>query len=95
MAMVAKFKLILAGIGAVLLLLITAFFKGRSSGVAETESKVQDIKDEVKASHTAAVEEVAQTRVENVKVANRVKQDVIKSSDKQVDKELNDEWTRG
>ena len=81
-------KSILVGIGAFIALLFAAFFKGRSSGK-------QEVQREVVKEQTKAVEEVAQTRVENVKVANRVKQDVIKSSDKQVDKELNDEWTRG
>lgn len=86
--MLSKFKLILAGIGAVLLLLITAFFKGRSSGKEEVKQGVQE-------QHNKDVEAVAEARVDNVKVANRVKQDVIKSSDKQVDKELDEEWTRG
>lgn len=86
--MVAKFKLILAGIVAIAGLVIAAFLKGRSNGKEE-------VKQEVVKEQTKAVEEVAAKRVENVKVVNRVQQEVTVSSDKAVDKELNDEWTRG
>ena len=81
-------KSILVGIGAFIALLFAALFKGRSSGK-------QEVQREVVKEQTKAVEEVAQERVENVKVANRVLQEVVISSDTKVDKELNDEWTRG
>lgn len=94
MAMVAKFKVILAGIGAVLLMIIAAFFKGRSSGVAATESKVQDIKDAVKVSEQEAIVSVAQKKQDNAKVKSDVQKETITSSDSSVDSALSERWTR-
>lgn len=88
MAMVAKFKLILAGIGAVLLMLLGAFFKGRSSGKEE-------IKNEVQAETNRKVEEVAEIQKSNNKVVKDAKSQAINSSDSVVDTELSDKWTRG
>lgn len=81
-------KSILVGIGAFIALLFAAFFKGRSSGKQEVQEEVQKMQNK-------AVEEVAEKRVESVKVVNRVQQKVVASSDEAVDKELNDKWTRG
>ena len=86
--MLSKVYAFLAGIVAIAGLVIAAFLKGRSNGKEE-------VKQEVVKEQTKAVEEVAAKRVENVKVVNRVQQKVTLSSDKAVDKELNDEWTRG
>ena len=86
--MLSKVYAFLAGIVAIAGLVIAAFLKGRSNGKEE-------VKQEVVKEQTKAVEEVAAKRVENVKVVNRVQQEVTVSSDKAVDKELNDEWTRG
>lgn len=86
--MLSKIQLILAGIVAVAGAILAAFLKGRDSGKEE-------VLKEVAKEQTKAVNEVANQRVENVKVVNSVQQDVIASSDKAVDKELNDEWTRG
>ena len=86
--MLSKVYAFLAGIVAIAGLVIAAFLKGRSNGKEE-------VKQEVVKEQTKAVEEVAAKRVENVKVVNRVQQEVTISSDKAVDKELNDEWTRG
>lgn len=70
-----------------LLLIAGAFLKGRSSGKDEVieQNKEQEIVDK---------ENVAKVRVESVKVVNNVQSKVIKDSDKAVDKELTDEWTR-
>lgn len=86
--MLSKVYAFLAGIVAIAGLVLAAFLKGRSNGKEE-------VKQEVVKEQTKAVEEVASKRVENVKVVNRVQQEVTISSDKAVDKELNDEWTRG
>ena len=88
MAMVAKFKAILIGTVLFIVALLAAFFKGRSSGK-------QEVQEEVQKTQNKAVEEVAEKRVESVKVVNRVQQKVVASSDEAVDKELNDKWTRG
>jgi uncharacterized membrane protein YvbJ len=93
-AMVAKFKLILAGIGAFLVLLVTVFFKGRSSGVAATESKVQDIKDAVKVSEQNAIVQVAKKKEDNAKVKSDVQKEAIANSDSSVDAALSERWTR-
>ena len=86
--MLSKVYAFLAGIVAIAGLILAAFLKGRSNGKEE-------VKQEVVKEQTKAAEEVAAKRVENVKVVNRVQQEVTISSDKAVDKELNDEWTRG
>ena len=86
--MLSKVYAFLAGIVAIAGLVIAAFLKGRSNGKEE-------VKQEVVKEQTKAVEEVAAKRVENIRVVNRVQQEVTVSSDKAVDKELNDEWTRG
>lgn len=86
--MVAKFKLILAGIGAVLLMLLGAFFKGRSSGKEE-------IKNEVQAETNRKVEEVAEIQKSNSQVVKNVQKEAITHSDSVIDSELSDKWTRG
>ena len=86
--MLSKVYAFLAGIVAIAGLVLAAFLKGRSNGKEE-------VKQEVVKEQTKAVEEVAAKRVENIRVVNRVQQEVTVSSDKAVDKELNDEWTRG
>lgn len=85
--MLSKLKtglLILAGI---LGLIFTAFLKGRSSGkaVVEEEVRQQEVKD---------VKAVAEKRVEEIKEVQYVQQDVVRSSDKSVDDELLNDWTR-
>ena len=86
--MVAKFKLILAGIGAILLMLLGAFFKGRSSGKEE-------IKNEVQAETNRKVEEVAEIQKSNNQVVKNVQKEAITHSDSVIDAELSDKWTRG
>ena len=86
--MLSKVYAFLAGIVAIAGLVLAAFLKGRSNGKEE-------VKQEVVKEQTKAVEEVAAKRVENVKVVNRVQQEVTVSGDRAVDKELNDKWTRG
>lgn len=86
--MVAKFKLFLAGIGAVLLMLLGAFLKGRSSGKEE-------IKNEVQAETNRKVEEVAEIQKSNNQVVKNVQKEAITHSDSVIDAELSDKWTRG
>ena len=86
--MLSKVYAFLAGIVAIAGLVLAAFLKGRSNGKEE-------VKQEVVKEQTKAVEEVAAKRVENIRVVNRVQQEVTVSSDKAVDKDLNNEWTRG
>ena len=85
--MLAKFKLYAGMLLGLLLLIAGAFLKGRSSGKDEVieQNKEQEIVDK---------ENVAKVRVESVKAVNNVQSKVIKDSDKAVDKELTDEWTR-
>lgn len=85
--MLAKFKLYAGMLLGILLLIAGAFLKGRSSGKDEVieQNKEQEIVDK---------ENVAKVRVESVKAVNNVQSKVIKDSDKAVDKELADEWTR-
>lgn len=86
--MVAKFKLILAGIGAILLAIVAAFFKGRSSGKAEVIEQVQK-------QHAEDVVAVAAEQVKSVNVKNDSQQKAIISSDSTIDSELSNKWTRG
>lgn len=86
--MVAKFKLILAGIGAIFLMLLGAFFKGRSSGKEE-------IKNEVQADVNRKVEEVAEIKQANSEVVKDAQAQAINNSDSVIDEELSDKWTRG
>ena len=86
--MVAKFKLILAGIGAILLMLLGAFFKGRSSGKEE-------IKNEVQADTNRKVEEVTEIQKSNNQVVKNIQKEAITHSDSVIDSELSDKWTRG
>lgn len=88
MAMVAKFKLILAGISAVLLMLLGAFFKGRSSGKEE-------IKNEVQADVVRKSEEVSAIKSENAGTVKNAQAQAINNSDSVIDAELSDKWTRG
>ena len=86
--MVAKFKLILAGIGTILLMLLGAFFKGRSSSKEE-------IKNEVQADTNRKVEEVTEIQKSNNQVVKNVQKETITNSDSVIDSELSDKWTRG
>ena len=86
--MVAKFKLILAGIGAILLAIVAAFFKGRSNGKSEVVKQVQK-------QHEEDVVAVAAEQVRSVNVKNDSQQKAIISSDSTIDSELSDKWTRG
>lgn len=93
-AMVAKFKNFFIVAGLILAALATAFFKGRSSGVAATESKVQDVKDAIKVSEQEAIVAVAQKKQDNAKVKSDVQKEVITNSDSNVDAALSERWTR-
>lgn len=93
-ATVAKFKNFFIVAGLILAALVTAFLKGRSSGVAATESKVQDVKDAVKVSEQEAIVAVAQKKQDNAKVKSDVQKEVIANSDSNVDSALSERWTR-
>lgn len=86
--MFAKFKLILAGIGAILLMLLGAFLKGRSSGKEE-------IKNEVQADVVRKSEEVSAIKSENAGTVKNAQAQAINNSDSVIDAELSDKWTRG
>ena len=85
--MLTKLQAILVGFLTLIGIVIAVFFKGRASGK-------QEVQQEVVKEQTKAVEEVAQQRVDSVKVVKDVQQKVINSSDSAIDKELLDDWTR-
>lgn len=85
--MLTKLQAILVGFLTLIGIVIAVFFKGRASGK-------QEVQQEVVKEQTKAVEEVAQQRVDSVKVVKDVQQKVINSSDSAIDKELSDDWTR-
>lgn len=68
-------------------LILAAFLKGRSNGkdIVEEEVRQREVKD---------VKAVAEKRVEEIKEVQNVQQDVVRSSDKSVDDELLNDWTR-
>ena len=85
--MLSKLKAALIALAAILGLILAAFLKGRSNGkdIVEEEVRQQEVKD---------VKAVAEKRVEEIKEVQNVQQDVVRSSDKSVDDELLNDWTR-
>lgn len=83
----ARFKQAMMFLFGIIAVLLAVFFKGRSSGkaVVEEEVRQQEVKD---------VKAVAEKRVEEIKEVQNVQQDVVRSSDKSVDDELLNDWTR-
>lgn len=83
----ARFKQAMMFLFGVIAVLLAVFFKGRSSGkaVVEEEVRQQEVKD---------VKAVAEKRVEEIKEVQNVQQNVVRSSDKSVDDELLNDWTR-
>ena len=83
----ARFKQAMIFLFGIIAVLLAVFFKGRSSGkaVVEEEVRQQEVKD---------VKAVAEKRVEEIKEVQNVQQDVVRSSDKSVDDELLNDWTR-
>ena len=92
--MLSKFKTAIAGIVFVVGTLLLVFLKGRSSGVAATESKVQDVKDAIKVSEQEAIVSVAKKKQDNAKVKSDVQEETITSSDSSIDSALSERWTR-
>lgn len=86
-AMAAKFKLVLAAIGAILIAILTAFFKGRNYG-AET------VRQEVERREAELEKEVVTEQVKEIKRVNKIQQEVLAKPDSMVDKELYDKWSR-
>lgn len=68
-------------------LLFSVFARGRSSGKEEVQKQV-------KQEHDKAVADTAAKQVEEVKKSSEVKQEVVKKPESQLDKELEDKWTR-
>ena len=87
MVALARFKQVVMFLFGIITILLAVFFKGRSSGKAAVEEEVrqQEVKD---------VKAVAEKRVEEIKEVQNVQQDVVRSSDKSVDDELLNDWTR-
>lgn len=83
----ARFKQAMMFLFGIIAVLLAVFFKGRSSGkaVVEEEVRQQEVKD---------VKAVAEKRVEEIKEVQNVQQNVVRSSDKSVDDELLNDWTR-
>lgn len=85
--MLSRVQAILAGIVAIVGIILAAFLKGRSSGKEEVKTEVA----QEKVKETVAV---AEQKVVNQKVKADVQKVVISSSDKSVDDELLNDWTR-
>ena len=87
MVALARFKQAMIFLFGIIAVLLAVFFKGRSSGkaVVEEEVRQQEVKD---------VKAVAEKRVEEIREVQNVQQDVVRSSDKSVDDELLNDWTR-
>lgn len=85
--MLSKIQNVLLSIGAVLLLIVGAFFKGRSSGKESEQIKQDKIK------HEAAKEVVKQVESDK-KVLHEVSKNVSSASDSLVDDKLLNKWTR-
>lgn len=85
--MLSRVQTILAGIVAIAGLILAAFLKGRSDGkeVVREEVKAQEVKNTIA---------VAEQKVKNQKVKSDVQANVVSSSDKSVDDELLNDWTR-
>lgn len=84
-------EMILGAIGVVALAIISSFGLGHSRGTGKAEAKAEKQRTEEKA---AAVEAVAERRVEVTKEAADVQQTVSRMPDDDVDRELHDKWQR-
>ena len=89
MVALARFKQAMMFLFGVIAVLLAVFFKGRSSGKAVVEEE-----EEVRQQEVKDVKAVAEKRVEEIKEVQNVQQDVVRSSDKSVDDELLNDWTR-
>lgn len=85
-------KSLLAAIGVAILMVIGAFGLGRFRGREEAEEKADQQRTEEKA---AAIESVAERRVEATKEASNVQQNVNHMPGDDVDRELRNTWKRG
>ncbi|MEP9244964.1 hypothetical protein ABKT97_06735 [Enterobacter hormaechei] len=85
------FKSVLAAIGVAILMVLGAFGVGRLRGREQAEEKADQQRTEEK---TAAIESVAERRVEATKEASNVQQTVNHMPGDDVDRELRDNWTR-
>ena len=84
-------KSVLAAIGVAILMVLGAFGVGRFRGREPAEEKAGRQRIEEKA---AAIESVAERRVEATKEASNVQQNVNRMPDDNVDRELRDTWKR-
>jgi len=84
-------KSVLAAIGVAILMVLGAFGVGRFRGREQAEEKAGRQRIEEKA---AAIESVAERRVEATKEASNVQQNVNRMPDDDVDRELRDTWKR-
>ncbi|MGE2156756.1 hypothetical protein [Enterobacter hormaechei] len=84
-------KSVLAAIGVAILMVLGAFGVGRFRGREQAKEKADRQRTEEKA---AAIESVAERRVEATKEASNVQQNVNRMPDDDVDRELRDTWKR-
>lgn len=84
-------EMIIGAIGVVVLAIMGAFGLGHSRATGKAEAKAEKQRTEEKA---AAVEAVAERRVEVTKEAADVQQTVSHMSDDDVDRELREKYTR-
>lgn len=86
-------KMILGGIGALVVVALSGFVAGniRGSGKAKAKAKADQQRTEDNAAATVAA---AERRVETTKEASNVQQTVNRMPDDDVDRELRDTWKR-
>lgn len=84
-------EMIIGAIGVVVMVIFGAFGLGHSRGTGKAEAKAEKQRTEEKA---AAVEAVAERRVEVTKEAADVQQTVSRMRDDDVDRELHEKWQR-
>lgn len=84
-------EMIIGAIGVAVLAIMGAFGLGHTRGTGKAEAKAEKQRSEEKA---AAVEAVAERRVEVTKEAADVQQTVNRMPDDDVDRELHEKWQR-
>ncbi|EAS0629831.1 hypothetical protein [Salmonella enterica] len=86
-----RLKAILAGIGAIVLLVLGAFGMGSMRGREKAEAKADKRRTD---DNAAAIKAAAERRVEVTKEASNVQQTINHMSGDDVDHELRDSWKR-
>ncbi|WP_336228040.1 hypothetical protein [Enterobacter kobei] len=84
-------KMILGGIGALVVFALSGFVAGNIRGSGKVEAKANQQRTE---EHAAATVAAAERKAEVMKEASNVQQNVNHMPDNDVDRELRTDWTR-